>query len=230
MSKLVLSDLKKTVPMGIAFVMGIFGAFAYFVYTDPTDAILQNAIVFDSVMGSMGMAISLGNISLIHGKNVQRKRKGWFFSTLILVLMYFSLIIGLGAKKPYLGQQYYGLFDWGTESIGYFLVIAIMNPASTTVMSLLAFYIASAAYRAFRIRGIDSAILLVSGALVLLGQAPIGAYIFGPSLLDLKTWILSVPNLAGSRGCSIGIAVGSIAMSIRVLFGYERKPVLGGLE
>jgi len=224
MAKLAAMDLKKTVPVLIAFVVGIFGAFSYFVYTKPTDDVLQNAIVFDSVMGSMGMAISLINISLIHGKNVQRKRKGWFFSLLILVLMYFSLIIGLGAK-----QRYYGLFAWGTDDIGQFLVEAIMNPASTTVMSLLAFYIASAAYRSFRIRGIDSAILLVSGSLVLLGQAPIGAFIFGPDILNLKTWILSVPNMAGSRGCSIGIAVGSIAMSIRVLLGYERKPVLGGL-
>jgi len=224
MAKLSAMDLKKTVPVTIAFIVGIFGAFCYFVYTKPTDDVLQNAIVFDSVMGSMGMAISLINISLIHGKNVQRKRRGWLFSLLILILMYFSLVIGLGAKK-----KYYGLFDWGTDDIGYFLVEAIMNPASTTVMSLLAFYIASAAYRSFRIRGVDSAILLISGSLVLLGQAPIGAFIFGPDILNLRTWILSVPNMAGSRGCSIGIAVGSIAMSIRVLLGYERKPVLGGL-
>jgi len=234
MAKLIAMDLKKTVPVTLAFIMGIFGAFAYFYYTKPTADVLANAIVFDGVMGSMAMGISLINISLIHGRNVQRKRKGWFFSLLLLAVMYFGLIIGLGAMKPFIEEtgtkvQYYGLFDWGTESIGYFLVNAITNPASTTVFSLLAFYIASAAYRTFRIRGIDSALLLISGSLVLLGQAPIGSVIFGPGIGTLRTWILSVPNMAGSRGCQIGIAIGAIAMSIRVLFGYERKPTLGGM-
>jgi len=220
-------DLKKLVPMGIALIVGIFGAFAYFYYTKPTDDLLKNAVVFQSIVGYMAMAISFINISLIHGKNLQRRRKGWIFSILLIFMMFFSLVIGLGVKK---GWPSVGLFDWGLDDFGTILIDAIQNPAGTAMFSLLAFYIASAAYRTFRIRGIDSAILLVSGALVLLGQAPIGSYIFGPQLLDLKTWILSVPNMAGSRGITLGIAVGSVAMGIRVLFGYERRPVLGGVE
>lgn len=220
-----LSDYKKAIPMAIAFIVGIFGAFAYFFYTKPTDDILKNAIVFNTVMAAAGLGVGFINVSIIHSKNFLSKRKGWFYSLTLLIAMYFSLLIGLGAS-----QKYYGLFTWGTDTIGAFIVNSIINPAGTAVMSLLAFYLASAAYRAFRIRGTDSAILLISGAIVLIAAAPIGAYIFGPSILDLKTWILNVPSMGGSRGTNIGLAVGSIALTIRVLFGYERSPVLGGKD
>lgn len=223
-------DLKKLVPMGLAFFVGILGAFKYLISYGPTDALINNAVTFDTVISTMAMAIGIINLSLIHGRNISRRRRGWVFSVILITFMYFAFIIGLGATGKLYGQSFYGVIPFGTEPVAYFLLTAILNPASTTVMSLLAFYIASAAYRTFRIRNIDSAILLVSGSLVLLGQAPIGSFLFGTGVLDLKTWILSVPNMAGSRGCTIGIAIGTVAMAIRVLFGYERRPTLGGVE
>lgn len=223
-------DLKKIVPLGLAFTIGILGAFKYFISYGPTDSLINNAVTFDLILSTMAMAIGLINLSLIHGRNIARKRRGWIFSVILIAFMYFAFIIGLGATRNLGGQSFYGVIPLGTEPFAYFLVIAVLNPASTTVMSLLAFYIASAAYRTFRLRNIDSAILLISGSLVLLGQAPIGSYFFGTGILDLKTWILSVPNMAGSRGCTIGIAIGSVAIAIRVLLGYERRPTLGGVE
>jgi len=229
------SDLKKLVPMSLAFVVGVIGAFRFFISYGPTDSLGQNMVTFDTVLGTMAMAIGIINLSLLHGRFIARRRRGWVFSVILVAFMYFALLIGLGATGTFtrssgIKTSFYGVIPMGTESIAFFLQEAILNPASTTVMSLLAFYIASAAYRTFRIRNIDSAILLVSGTLVLLGQAPIGSYFFGTGILDLKTWILSVPNMAGSRGTNIGIAIGSIAMAIRVLFAYERRPTLGGVE
>jgi len=224
------SDLKKIVPISLACVIGVIGAFSYFVKYGPTDAFKANMVTFDTVLSLMAMAIGIINLSLIHGRFITRRRKGWVFSIILIVFMYAAFVIGLGATERVYGQSFYGVIPLGTTNLAYFLQTAILNPASTTVMSLLAFYIASAAYRTFRIRNIDSAILLISGSLVLLGQAPIGAFFFGSGVLDLKTWILTVPNMAGSRGTTIGIAVGTVAMAVRVLFGYERRPTLGGVE
>lgn len=225
-----LADLKKSVPMTIAFIIGMFGAFAYFYYHPTTDAWLDNLIKFRTIIGTATLAVSLINISLIHGNMYRKKRRGWIFSLIILVVMYFTVVMGFGAKEKTPVWGGYGLLSYGTQGIMSFLIEAVFTPVNATVFSLLAFFIASAAYRSFRFRNIDAAILLIAGITVMLGQAPIGSFIFGPKILDLKTWILSVPNMAGRRGTTIGIAVGSIAMSVRVLLGYERKPVLGGVE
>ena len=86
--------------------------------------------------------------------------------------------------------------------------------------------IVSASYRAFKIRNWQSALLMVSAVIVMLGQIGIGS----PYLPSFSQWIMSVPNTAGMRGISIGGALGAIALSIRVLLGFERTYMGGGQQ
>ena len=90
--------------------------------------------------------------------------------------------------------------------------------------SLLAFYMASAGYRAFRARSWEATILLFSGFVMMLSSAPIGSAIF-PPITMIGEWFMSVPNMAAQRGLILSIATGSIALGIRVYLGRER---LGG--
>jgi hypothetical protein len=90
-----------------------------------------------------------------------------------------------------------------------------------TIFSMLAFFIASAAYRAFRLRSVEASVLLIVGALMLLGRAPIGAVIW-EGFPTIAQWLLDVPNAAGNRAITIGIAVGAISLAIRQLLGVER--------
>jgi hypothetical protein len=43
-----------------------------------------------------------------------------------------------------------------------------------------------------------------------------------PQTATVANWILDVPNMGASRGVIIGVALGTIAIAIRVLLGYER--------
>ncbi len=56
---------------------------------------------------------------------------------------------------------------------------------------------------------------------MLLSQAPIGAVIH-EGFPGLGTWLYNVPNAAGNRAITIGIAVGAISLAIRQLIGVER--------
>jgi hypothetical protein len=44
---------------------------------------------------------------------------------------------------------------------------------------------------------------------------------------NLAIWIMNAPNLAGQRAIMIGISLGVISMSLRLLLGIERS-YLGG--
>jgi len=108
-------------------------------------------------------------------------------------------------------------------------------PLASTMYALLAFYVASASYRAFRAKNREATILLVAAFIILLGSTPFGQMLTGwmPHSVDilevpnLAVWIMSSPNLAGQRAIMIGIGLGVVSMSLRLILGIERT-YLGG--
>ncbi len=116
---------------------------------------------------------------------------------------------------------------WGQE--GRFRTWAydhIFSPCNSTMFALLAFFIASAAFRAFRARNTEAALLLGAAIIVLLGRAPIGSLI-NENLPYITNWIIDVPNNAGRRAIIMGAALGAIVTGLRVLLGMERQHVGG---
>jgi len=103
----------------------------------------------------------------------------------------------------------------------------ILVPCGSTMFAMLAFYMCSAAYRAFRMRNLHAGVLLVSAFLVMLGQIPL-ATAFIPGLHELRQWILDVPNLASKRGIMIGVGLGAAATSFKIILGIERAWLGGG--
>jgi len=105
----------------------------------------------------------------------------------------------------------------------------ILVPCGSTMFAMLAFYMCSAAYRAFRMRNLHAGILLISSFIVMLGQIPLAtAYV--PFLHVMRQWILDVPNLASKRGIMIGVGLGAAATSFKIILGIERAWLGGGDE
>lgn len=96
----------------------------------------------------------------------------------------------------------------------------VMIPCLATMFSLLAFFISSAAYRAFRARNLLASLLLASALIVMLRFNP---YLpFGEYMSDTSNWLMNVPNLAAQRAMVIGIGLGIVATAMKVILGIER--------
>jgi uncharacterized membrane protein YccC len=115
---------------------------------------------------------------------------------------------------------------FGRETGPYHWVMyAIVNPLSSVNYGILAFYMASTAARAFRARNIQSIMLLVTGFIVLLYQAPLtGAY--APWLEPIALYFGDTFGMAAGRMFLISVTVGAIVFGVRVLMGKEQS-VLG---
>jgi hypothetical protein len=112
---------------------------------------------------------------------------------------------------------------WGVTGRTYtWLYDHLFAPANATMFALLAFFIASAAFRAFRARNTEAALLLAASILVMIGRVPIGRAL-SERLPEISDWIVEIPNNAGRRAIIIGAALGGIGTSLRVILGLERS-------
>ena len=105
------------------------------------------------------------------------------------------------------------------------------KPLTATMFSMLAFYIASAAFRAFRAKNFEAILLLGTAFIILLGRTFAGVFltswfpeiVSGLKIENLTVYIMSVFNTAGNRAIMIGIALGIASTSLKVLLGVDRS-------
>ncbi len=216
--------MKRAIPLYLTAFIGVVYVIQYFVPHPPFSG-LQN-LLSDWVQVIAAFAIWLGALNLmkVSGNAVYRKGRGWPYSIVIIAGFLGTVIVGFFFSGGPRFQEPGTPFDWIYQNV--------YNPLSATMFAVLAFYVASAAYRAFRARNLQASLLLLAGFLVMLGRVPVGDRITGflPEgfrLSDLADWIMNVPNTAGQRAIMIGIALGTVSTSLRLILGIERSH-LGG--
>ena len=117
----------------------------------------------------------------------------------------------------------------GLTSLGWVFKF-VYNPLSATMFAVLAFYIVSTAYRSFRIKSKQAFVLFVAAFILILGKVPLGQIIWdsvlgwtGVAVSAVIDWIMSVPAVAGKRGIMIGIAIGAVVTSLKIVFAIEKQ-------
>ncbi|MCS7309180.1 MAG: hypothetical protein RMM06_05295 [Armatimonadota bacterium] len=213
----------------VTFLAGLFYATEFFL---PIDEATQKNMLTDYLvparkLGSLlaGMTLTLGILSLVrvHGRNIARLRAGWYNSVALLAAMVAMVVFGLMDK--------YSTHE-GAKRVFNVLFEGMLINMDATMFSLIAFYIVSASYRAFRIRSVEATILMTAAFLVMLGQVPVGlaltAWIPRDSMFDwmrlevVKEWLLTVLNAAALRAIAFGLGVGGLAISLRIWLSLER--------
>lgn len=113
--------------------------------------------------------------------------------------------------------------QWGKDGrVKTWLYDYIFAPCNSTMFALLAFFVVSAAFRAFRARNTEAAMLLGAAIFILIGLAPFGRLI-SDSLPDVANWIIDIPSNSGRRAIMMGAAIGGIATGLRIILGLERS-------
>lgn len=230
--------MKRGVPLFITGLVGIALVIAFFVPHEPFHTFEQVIPDFFNIIAAFAFVLGGGNLLRVHLTRISRRDHEWTYSIVTVVGFAVMLIVGLfkiGMSESGVGSM--PKMDLADESLIFtWLYDAIFTPCQATIFSLLAFFVASASYRAFRAKTPEATVLLLAAFIILVGRTPAGAYLTSwvPAPFDqylhipnLSQWILSVPNLAGQRTIQIGIALGIISSSLRLILGIERSH-LGG--
>jgi hypothetical protein len=196
-------SLKRSAATAIAISVGLFVLLDFFVQNAFIGTLKFVFVRWAIIVAAFAMVLGFFNVLTVHVNKILRFKQGWFYSIFLVLTMMVVLILGL-IEGPQ-GSLTSRIFQY------------ILFPLQATIFSLLAFFVASAAYRAFRVRNWESALLVIFGVIVLLGQVPLWG-----ALTSSKEWILGVLSMAGSRGILLGAALGTVATGLRVLLGIDR--------
>lgn len=213
MSAILRKELVLLITTVIAVIMFIDFFFAVPVASS-TASTLRSWVV---VVSAMMLAIGAVQLMRVHGKYILKRTPGkWLYSVWLIAIFAISLILGLlNINNPSSNPIYSWIFT------------NVYTSLSTTVYAITGFYVFSAAYRAFRARNMDAALLLLAGVLVMLTNAPIGGVIWD-QLPVTGRWVLDYGQVPATRVFLMVTAFGMLFYGFKVLIGKERGYYGGG--
>lgn len=182
-------------------------------YASSNIAEVLTAVLLQIVIVTAAVAVIIGilNLLTVHWGRLRRLERGAFYSLVVIasaaaviVVHFLDIRTNDAAEKPISGA----IFE------------AVQVSLESALAGLMFFFLVYAAYRMMRDRVTISGCLFTMAVLVILGGwLPMRDL---EALQNLREWLLEVPVTAGARGLLIGIALGTVTVSLRVLIGQER--------
>jgi hypothetical protein len=213
--------MKSTLPVAIALVTGVLLVLSFFSGSGTwVGGLTQEIYVWSTIVGGFTLLLGVVSITRVNLAAVRRMKKGWLYNLLTLLGVFAMAIPAVIPSRfsPLFGTQADSIYDW--------LFNYMQAPMMATMFATLAFYIASAAYRAFRARTSEATLLLITALMIMLWRIPMGEAFLNELPGDiptfLNTYIMNGANMAVQRAIIIGAALGAASMSLRIILGIER--------
>jgi hypothetical protein len=222
--------IRRTLPLLVAGFFGIATIIQFFVPHPASRTFYNMVLDWMIIVTAFTYLMAVQSTIELHTTKIKRKVEGWQYSLVVLISLGITAFIGIlgGAFTPStILMKLIPAFKPSSTSPLMYTYLYMQVPMQSTIFSLLAFYMASAAFRSFKARSFDATMLLVTAAIVTIGRVPLGEFIY-KGFPEIIEWILKYPNMAAQRGILIGVELGMIATSLKIILGIERKYLGGG--
>ncbi|HAN41367.1 MAG TPA: hypothetical protein GX398_05535 [Candidatus Cloacimonetes bacterium] len=230
--------MKRNIPLILAFLAGLLMIVSEFIPHRPFSNMVETLENWFMIIAGFSIVLGLASLLQMNYQKISTKAENWGYHLACVIA--FALIVIMGAlwgmeDQPGLLGQGEKIVSWlGKKPFDYTYDNALV-PLSATMFSLLAFFIASAAYRAFIIRTFESNLLMISAVIVILGRTGFGTMLTSWIPESYRIWqlpvladfIMQYPNTAAQRAILISASLGIIGSSLRIILGIERS-YLGG--
>lgn len=202
---------------------------------------------FANILTAFLLGLGVYSILRIHLGRFFKRQRDWGFSLVLLISLFAMVFFGYvdwyqteyGPQKALLvNPANWGLIQYGRD----LLFDGLLQEMDAAMFSLIAFFILSAAYRAFRIRSIEATILLATALIVMLslmgavdyvssnlinnvtGNNP-DSFLNNLKLGEIARWLQQNVQSPGLRAIDFGIGIGALAMGLRLWLSLEKGGV-----
>jgi hypothetical protein len=167
-----------------------------------------------ATLTALALLVGLLSVAGTHLRRVRQRAPDWGYSLILLAGMLAVIITGIFGGADVRLQQ-----SLAEEPIRVFFS-TVYEPLASSLLALLAFFSLSAALRSLSQRRPEAWVIVGVALVVLLSQlAPVATLPFVGSTMQ---WINDYVVLAGARGLLIGVALGTLVASMRVLLGFDQ--------
>ena len=225
--------LKRYIPIAIVAFFGALTLSAWFIDNETIETFANDdATQFFDIIAAFAVFLGALNLLKLQFIKVLKQQSGWIYSAIAIASFFFAFIIGFFIRGAYfVGEDVYFSqkaaesailssgssevvvpVDWGAHvqtdgSLFQWMFKYIFSPLSATMFALLAFFVASASFRAFRARNFEASLLLVAGIIIMLGRVPVGSLISSWTIMYILAF-------------SIGIGINSYIKNRNIVFGW----------
>lgn len=198
---------------------------------------------FTSVLSGFLLGLGIYSLLHVHVKRIVKSHPNWLFSLVLLVSMFAMTIVGYWdwiSRRGEAGAKLDDPANWGAIHYTKDLMFdGLLQAMDAAMFSVIAFYILSAAYRAFRVRSIEATILLATALIVILSLMGAVEYLWNGmidgitgtepasfannlKLTEVSKWLRDTVQGAAIRGIDFGVGIGALAMGLRLWLSLER--------
>jgi hypothetical protein len=229
-------NFRRIIIRAVTFVGGLFYAVEFFWPThpmptseDPTrvgNFLTPYVVPFGNIaliIGAWTVGLGVINLTQVHGKRLFKGTADSFNSLAFFLSLFVMFVLSI-LKQIHpnsINRNLYALVFSGA-----------LQSLDATMFSIIAFYIVSASYRAFRVRSVEATLLLGTAVIVMLGQIAVGqaltnwiphdGFFRNLHIEVVRDWILTKANTPAVRAVTFGLGIGSLAVALRIWLGLER--------
>ncbi|MCC7230428.1 MAG: hypothetical protein IT203_08525 [Fimbriimonadaceae bacterium] len=190
---------------------------------------------FSNILTAFLLGLGIFSVLRIHARKVAKSEKDWPFSVVLLGFMTLMVIFGYwdwANRKSPTGGMLDAQSNWAWQNYTRdFLFDGLFQQMNAAMFSIIAFFILSAAYRAFRIRSIEATILLAAALIMMLSlMGTVASFWDGAAanvsqnltLSEISKWLRDNVQNSSLRGIDFGIGIGALAMGLRLGLSLEK--------
>jgi hypothetical protein len=218
-------SLRSKIPLIVAFFAGLIPIVSLYVpkrFLSGDTGMSPRLDQWLIIVAGFALLLGITNVIQNNSRKISRRDKGWPYAAVLLAGLF--IMSGFALYGWWTGDGI-GIREDGSSTPFNWVYESVFQPLQSTIFGLLAFFIASAAFRAF----------LVAAAVVMSGRVPLLEFLAFPfpplhqaaanasQFMGRATeWVMDIPNGAAQSGIIIGAALGAGSMAIRVILGIER--------
>jgi hypothetical protein len=206
--------MRYIIPAAVAIGVGLLTLTTYLL--EASGLLSLRLILVDWAVLLAGWALLIGvlNLILVHIRRVQARERGWVYSLITAAAALFTLLVGSAEGLISPSPLY------TPNTVTQVLFSGIVASSQAALAGLVMFFLVVAAVRLVRNHTSTwSFVFLGAVMLTLVGWLPF--QILSPAR-GFQNWFTRVPAAAGARGILLGVALGTLAVGLRVLTGVER--------
>jgi hypothetical protein len=201
-----LSEPKRWLPLLVSLLAGGIALTSFVQPNVVSDGLLQVA----ALVVTLGLLFGILNVLSVHVRRIAGRSRDWPYSIVLIAALLTSFVVGILPNvgvpdaAPLIG------------SIGRY----VYQPLAGSLLALLTFFALRASWRALQVRPGEASIILGVAVIFLLASGPWAAVV--PGLRETIAWIEAYPVLGVARGLLLGVGIGALVASTRVLLGFDQ--------